>query len=244
MATRPRDIPARPRATRSTSPEEPARRAGDLVRVNRAPVFTLWGAVVARRLGYSEDESWSLGRAAAVLNAWSKGRRLGVIASPDASESERTTTSAPASESVDICGRAVPAVRTNRGVQAVLGGDAVSPASARTYVERAFGPALPAARAAMEALAATLRPEQLRGAGGYAAYEQFRPSIPAGRAGWGARGDLDLRRVRSLAHTEPSPRRKGARRLPGRAPGDSEKSQEPTHTARRSRSPHARGSKR
>ena len=49
------------------------------VSVNRAPVLTLWAAVVARRLGYSGDEALSLGRAVAGLNAYSKGRRLGIF---------------------------------------------------------------------------------------------------------------------------------------------------------------------
>ena len=33
----------------------------------------------------------------------------------------------------------------------------------------------------------------------YALYESFRPSIPAGKRGWGAAGVLDLGRVRALA---------------------------------------------
>jgi hypothetical protein len=30
-------------------------------------------------------------------------------------------------------------------------------------------------------------------------YERFRPEIPSGKAGWGAKGELDLRLIRSLA---------------------------------------------
>jgi hypothetical protein len=30
-------------------------------------------------------------------------------------------------------------------------------------------------------------------------YEQLRPAIPEGVSGWGAKGELDLERVRSLA---------------------------------------------
>jgi hypothetical protein len=44
--------------------------------INRAPVLTLWAAVVAERLGFEEDEALSLGKAPAVLNAQTKGRRL------------------------------------------------------------------------------------------------------------------------------------------------------------------------
>jgi hypothetical protein len=49
------------------------------VAVNRAPVLTLWAAVVARRLGFDEYEALSLGKALAGLNAQAKGRRLGVF---------------------------------------------------------------------------------------------------------------------------------------------------------------------
>jgi hypothetical protein len=41
------------------------------VKVNRAPVLTLWAAVVAERLGYERDEALTLGKAVAGLNAQS-----------------------------------------------------------------------------------------------------------------------------------------------------------------------------
>jgi hypothetical protein len=46
--------------------------------VNRAPVLTLWAAVVAQRLGFDEDEALTLARAVAGLNAQAKGR-LGIF---------------------------------------------------------------------------------------------------------------------------------------------------------------------
>jgi hypothetical protein len=48
------------------------------ISINRAPVLTLWAAVVAKRLGFDEDEALSLGKALAGLNAQAKGRRLGI----------------------------------------------------------------------------------------------------------------------------------------------------------------------
>ena len=47
--------------------------------VNRAPVLTLWAAVVAEALGFEHDEALSLGRAVAGLNAYSKGVSLGLF---------------------------------------------------------------------------------------------------------------------------------------------------------------------
>jgi hypothetical protein len=50
----------------------------------------------------------------------------------------------------------------------------------------------------MEALAKAYPPDQLA-TQAYALYEQFRPDIPEGKKGWGAPGQLDLDRIRSLA---------------------------------------------
>jgi len=46
---------------------------------NRAPVLTLWAAVVAEVLGFEHDEALTLGRAGAGLNAYSKGVSLGLF---------------------------------------------------------------------------------------------------------------------------------------------------------------------
>ena len=46
------------------------------ISINRAPDLTLWAAVVAQRLGFDEDESLTLGKALAGLNAQVKGGAL------------------------------------------------------------------------------------------------------------------------------------------------------------------------
>jgi hypothetical protein len=51
--------------------------AGKQVKINRAPVLTLWSIVVAEHLGYDHAAAMTLGKAVAGLNAQSKGRRLG-----------------------------------------------------------------------------------------------------------------------------------------------------------------------
>jgi len=48
------------------------------VMVNRAAVLTLWAGVVAEVLGFEHDETLTLGRAVAGLNAYSKGVSLGL----------------------------------------------------------------------------------------------------------------------------------------------------------------------
>ena len=53
-------------------------------------------------------------------------------------------------------------------------------------------------REAMRALAKAFNPDQLAQVA-FRLYEEFRPGIPKGVAGWGAKGELDLNRVRALA---------------------------------------------
>jgi hypothetical protein len=49
------------------------------VMVNRAPVLTLWPAVVAEVLGFEHDEALTLGRAVVGLKAYSKGVSPGLF---------------------------------------------------------------------------------------------------------------------------------------------------------------------
>lgn len=48
------------------------------IRVNRAPVLTLWATVVAERLGHSLSTALTLGRFVAGSSARAKARRLGI----------------------------------------------------------------------------------------------------------------------------------------------------------------------
>ena len=52
--------------------------------------------------------------------------------------------------------------------------------------------------AALAELAAAHEPADLHRRG-FRLYEMFRPGVPAGESGWGAKGELDLDRVRSMA---------------------------------------------
>jgi hypothetical protein len=73
----------------------------------------------------------------------------------------------------------------------------MGPASAKSvqsYVTRAFGDRLGQARAAMEVLAASLPPEELNRVG-FRLYERFRPDVPEGAQGWGAKGELRVERI-------------------------------------------------
>ena len=170
------------------------------IEVNRAPVLTLWGAVVAERLGHDREAALTLGRAVAGLNAQTKGRHLGVFDEPAARAPQRRGARASRRRErlVPLLGRSVPAVDTGRGLRAAEGGRPVSSTGVERYLRGKFGEALPDARAAMEELAAAYEPPRLEEVA-FALYERFRPRIPSGVRGWGAKGVLDLDVVRSLA---------------------------------------------
>jgi len=168
-----------------------------VIEINRAPVLTLWAAVVAERLGFDESEALTFGKAVAALNAQSKGRRLGIF-KPGKDRGKKPPEAKRGEEfRVDVCGRAVPAIETPGGVRAVIRGKEIDPEAVRRYLEGKFGEELDAARDAMQDLAASLKPADLADRA-YGLYESFRPAIPPGKRGWGARGDLDLDLIRSL----------------------------------------------
>jgi hypothetical protein len=167
--------------------------------INRAPVLTLWAAVVAERLGFDREEALTLGRAVAGLNAYSKGVRLGLFTpSPPEVREKRKKLRPKETITVDLLSRAVPAVHTKEGLRALAKEKPSDPASVERYLESKFGDALADARKAMEALARS-RPPKALAAEAFHLYERFRPSVPAGTRGWGAKGTLDLAAIRKLA---------------------------------------------
>ncbi|HXF64650.1 MAG TPA: hypothetical protein VNK95_23665 [Caldilineaceae bacterium] len=175
--------------------------AAKQVKINRAPVLTLWAAVVAERLGYDEEEALTLGRAVAGLNAQSKGRRLGIYEEPERAETEEVQEKpAQAPQTVSLLGRAIPARKTEQGWRALSKGEPIDPDSVRRYLEKKFGEDLAETRAAMAELAGAYAPRQLAGRA-YDLYEQFRPEIPEGKKGWGAAGLLDLDLIRKLGRS-------------------------------------------
>jgi hypothetical protein len=148
--------------------------------INRAPVLTLWAAVVAERLGFDRATALTLGQAVAGLSAYAKGVSLGIIEpKPELVRQRGDELAEGESLHVDLLGRAVPVVRTPEGLRAVSKGKPGKPAQIEKY------------------LAASQTPADLY-RHGFRLYETFRPSVPAGEGGWGAKGELDLAAIRKL----------------------------------------------
>ncbi len=175
--------------------------AANKIQINRAPVLTLWAAVVAERLGFNHGEALSLGKAVAGLTAQSKGRRLGIF-KPSPKDLKKVREQERGEEfQVELLGRALPVRNTDQGVRAVIKAKPIEPGAVERYLEGKFGEALREVRKAMVELASAFEPDELAQRG-FSLYEQFRPAIPEGVGGWGAKGELDLGRIRKLAAQE------------------------------------------
>ena len=158
------------------------------IQINRAPVLTLWAAVVAERLGFDRPPP----------SRWARPWRASVPtprACRSASSSRGPTwcasaaTSSPrVSASMSTCS----AVRCRwcgrrDGLRAVSKGKPGNPAQIEKYLAGKFGERLDDARQAMAELAAAYEPADLYRRG-FRLYEQFRPAVPHWRVGLGCEG--------------------------------------------------------
>ena len=167
----------------------------DSIEINRAPVLTLWIAVVANRMGRSWETSLTIGKVFAGLNAQAKGRLIGIYSEP----SEPPNKHGLGEEYwVHIGDRGIPMKNNPEGARAVVKDRPVDPKSVETYLAKAFGESLSAARGAMEQLASAHEASDLAEKA-FGLYERFRPKIASGQRGWGQKGKLDLGVIRGLA---------------------------------------------
>lgn len=166
--------------------------------INRAPVLTLWATVVAEQLGYDRNTALTLGKAVAGLNAQSKGQRLGIFEKPKDKPLKIRRKGKQNHATVLLMGRIIPVVKSADGSRAILKEDIVEPAGVQKYLEQKFGENLNSVQDAMRMLAKKFRPERLA-EDAFHLYEKFRPNVPAGEKGWGAKGEVDLKLIQSLA---------------------------------------------
>lgn len=171
------------------------------IHINRAPVITLWVPVVAERQGFKFEEGLSFGKAIAGMYAHAKGKRIGVIDDAGDTREKRETRQRIKEdlEQVEVFGTKLSTKRTPEGhVLAVdPSGKPIAPAPVLAYLKRAFGSNFGAVKGAMEALAQAYSKEDI-GRMGYNLYEKFRPAVPEGGRGWGAKGLLDLSHLAQL----------------------------------------------
>lgn len=99
---------------------------------------------------------------------------------------------------IDLCGRVLPAKNTKEGIRAVVKDRPITPEEVWRYLQAKFGGHLEAATDAMQRLAKSRQPATLA-VEAFSLYEQFRPEIVSGKAGWGQKGKLDLGQIALLA---------------------------------------------
>ena len=124
------------------------------IQINRAPVLTLWAAVVAERLGFDWQEALTLGRAVAGLNAYAKGKALGLFHPKPADVKEKRDKLRHGEVlTVNLLHRAVPVIQTPDGLRALSKDRAIPPESVERYLGTKFGEDYVAAKRAMTTLA-------------------------------------------------------------------------------------------
>ncbi len=166
------------------------------IQVNRAPVLTLWASVVAERLGHPPDLALSLAKTVAGTSARAKARRLGIAEEGDQAKDRHDAAPPKPQESTLLLGRQIRLTHDKNGlVLADVGGKPTPAAPVKVYLQRAFGEHLAAVREAMDELAARYDPQELNRIG-FRLYEEFQPEVPPDAKGWGAKGVLDLEKIR------------------------------------------------
>ncbi|MFL5286627.1 MAG: hypothetical protein ACJ8AW_38050 [Rhodopila sp.] len=175
------------------------------IQVNRAPVLTLWAAIVAQRLGHPADTALTLGRAVAGAAARVKARAIGrEERKADRDADTPRLAEAHVTAPVLLLGKTIRLLPNEDGELRAADGDRpADPAAVERYLAKAFGAHLPSVRAAMEALAARFEPAELNRIG-FRLYEGFRPDVPPGSEGWGAKAVLDIGKI--LAPAQPHSR--------------------------------------
>jgi hypothetical protein len=163
--------------------------------INRAPVLTLWAAVVAERLGHPADTALTLGRAVAGSAARVKARNIGREERKADRDADRPGLR-PTAPAV-LLGKTIWLLPTTDGeLRAADGEQPADPAAVQRYLAKAFSDHLDEVRQAMDELASHYEPAELNRIG-FRLYEKFRPDVPYGNEGWGKRAVLDVEMIRA-----------------------------------------------
>lgn len=183
----------------------------DPLTINRFPIFAAWCYVIARRLGYGEEEAQSLAVTRARLGAAARAGLLGrggghAGHAPHAPRRGAAAAEPEAVEQVPFVGMRPFVTRRQGELRGVMHGsdglDVITPRQYETSVVSKLGEAYPALIRLLQKLAATLPPEELN-AQGYHLYERFAPMVRSAggsetRPRFGQRGTFDPNKVEAL----------------------------------------------
>jgi hypothetical protein len=195
----------------------------DTLTINRFPIFAAWCYLIARRLGYNEDEAKSLAVTRAKLGAAAKAGLLGQrghrAGAPGGAGKGKSSGRVPEEiEQVPFVGMRPLVAEVEGETRGVLNGGegprVVPPRQYDTSVERKLGEAYRDVLRTLETLADALPPEELNHRG-YELWEQFAPMVrdASGREskpGFGQRGVFDPEKVERLVAGAAEEKRKAA----------------------------------
>ena len=166
------------------------------ITVNRAPVLTLWAAVVAERLGHPPDTALTLGRAVAGSAARIKARSIGREERQADRDAETPRLhDEHVTKPVRLLGKDIRLLPNDDGeLRAADGDQPADPGAVQRYVAKAFGDHLADVREAMMELAERYESEELNRIG-FRLYEKFRPDVPSGAERWAKKAILGTGKI-------------------------------------------------
>ena len=184
-----------------------------VVMINRAPVLTLWAAVLAH-LGPAKLpwlSALTVGKAIAAMIAQTRGRALGVLEPSQQGHKRQKTEQEKEHEAddVQVLGIKVHMADVDGHTYATISNKPVSASQCDRYIHQHFGANRPRVIAAMKYLTHCLLAKgadgeaDVMGRYSFTLYEQFRPNVADGQApGWGQKGELDLKKIVEIGKNE------------------------------------------
>lgn len=170
------------------------------IKINRAPVLTLWSASLAHFLHPSLKWSTCLsaGKAISAICAVAKGRSIGTISEPDIDDSKKKDKKKQIeADELEVMHFKL---KVKDGI-VFFGGKAQS--GSEDALKGRFGDRYDDVRGAFEEGLQKWgeRKEELDKLA-FGMYEGFRPEVPKGQKGWGRKGVLDLEKVSEVIREE------------------------------------------
>jgi len=185
------------------------------VHINRAPVLTLWAAVLAH-VGPAQLpwlSALTVGKAVAGMLAQSRGRATGIL-EPSSSDHSRKRQKTPDEQEhtaadVQVLGIKVHMAHIDNHTYATISNKPINASQCDRYVHQHFGANRARVIAVMRYVTHCIL---ARGADGeadvtgrysFTLYEQFRPITASGQApAWGQNGELDLSKMVEMGKNE------------------------------------------
>lgn len=188
-------------AKKSSNAEEAD--SSDVIAINRAPVLELWASCVARAMypSISWETCLSAGGAISTITAISKGRSIGTMEKPDGrEEQEKRQKRKEQADKEDLDELEVMSFHLRLKDGQAMVGDKPKKAGEDALRKKYGGDEQydKVKKVFEEALSKWKGKEDELDKSAFHMYEDFRPSVQPGQAGWGRKGQLRLDTIREV----------------------------------------------